>query len=49
VGKAAFLPGLSALFLKTKSDILNIGASVFELYEIQGWIVPFKRKPATLI
>ncbi len=43
-GKEVYLPGLGELFSKTKSDILIIGASVFELYEIQGWIVPFKRK-----
>lgn len=42
--KEAFLPGLSKLFSDAESNILIIGASVFELYEIQGWIIPFKRK-----
>lgn len=38
------MPGLSILFSKSKSDILIISAAVFELYQIQGWTPPFKRK-----
>jgi predicted nucleotidyltransferase len=42
--KEVYLPGLTQLFAQSKSNILMIGASVFELYQIQGWIPPLKRK-----
>lgn len=42
--KELYLPGLGQLFSKTNSEILIIGAAVFEFYQMQGWISPFKRK-----
>jgi predicted nucleotidyltransferase len=43
--KEYFLPGLSELFGKSNSaQILIIGASVFELYNIQGWIPKLNRQ-----
>lgn len=42
--KEAQLPGLTSLLTNSKADILIIGAAVFELYELQGWLPPFKRK-----
>ncbi len=38
------LPGLSSLFKHSKIEIMIIGAAVFEFYEIQNWIPPFKRR-----
>ena len=42
--KEGQLPGLTNLLTLAKSEILIIGAVVFELYEIQGWITPLQRK-----
>lgn len=42
--KESSLPGLAQLFAQSASNILVIGASVFELYHLQGWIPPLKRK-----
>lgn len=42
--KEPSLPGITDLLSQAKSEILIIGAAVFELYEIQKWIPPFKRK-----
>lgn len=38
------LPGIIELFNNTASDIMIIGAAVFELYELQRWIPALKRK-----
>ncbi len=42
--KELYLPGMKQLFKQSKSDILIVGAAVFELYELQGWIPGLKRK-----
>ena len=43
--KEANLPGLTKLFTNEKTNnILIIGACVFDLYFIQNWIPPLKRK-----
>ncbi|MFZ4404413.1 MAG: hypothetical protein ACOYOK_09960 [Pseudobdellovibrionaceae bacterium] len=42
--KETYLPGLGQLLSNSKSNILIIGASVFEFYQIQNWMPPFKRK-----
>lgn len=42
--KKHYLPGLDQLFSQSNSNILIIGAAVFEFYQLQDWIPPFKRK-----
>jgi predicted nucleotidyltransferase len=44
LAKEGQLPGLTELFNNIASKILIIGAAVFELYELQGWMPPLKRK-----
>lgn len=44
ISKNNYLPGLRQLFDETRAPILIIGASVFELYQMQGWIPSFKRQ-----
>lgn len=38
------LPGVSNLTQEIGSEVLIIGAAVFELYELQGWITKLQRK-----
>lgn len=42
--KESQLPGLKSLLTESNADILIIGAAVFELYELLGWLPPLKRK-----
>ena len=42
--KEHYLPGISELTQATSAEILVIGAAVFELYELQGWITKLRRK-----
>ena len=45
---AAALPGTDEALRAAVSDVLIIGAVVFDIYFMQGWIPPFKRKTADL-
>lgn len=42
--KEHFLPGLSGIVTETDSKLLIVGASVFELYALQGWMPQIKRQ-----
>lgn len=42
--KDYYLPGISKLSEEIKTELLVIGAAVFELYELQGWITKLHRK-----
>lgn len=42
--KNNYLPGFSHLTKKIGAEVLVIGAAVFELYELQGWITKLQRK-----
>lgn len=42
------LPGLPQILHKTTSEVLIIGAGVFDIYFTQGWIPAFKRKTGDL-
>jgi hypothetical protein len=46
--KELYLPGIAALLTQSKAEILIIGAAVFELYEMQGWITPLKRRTSDI-
>lgn len=43
-----YLPGVSKLSEEIGTELLVIGAAVFELYELQGWITKLQRKTGDL-
>ncbi len=45
---SVYLPNLQSILGKTKSEVLIIGAGVFDIYYEQGWIPSFKRKTGDL-
>lgn len=44
----AYLPGLNKVIATAQSNMLLIGAAVFEVYQIQGWIPAPKLKTGDL-
>ena len=43
-----YVPGVSKLSEEIGTELLVIGAAVFELYELQGWITKLQRKTGDL-
>ena len=48
VSKEYNLPGFKKMLDESEAKVLIIGASVFEIYQIQGWIPPFTRQTADM-
>ena len=45
---ATVLPGIDQVLKSAASKVLVIGAGVFDIYNLQGWIPPLKRKTGDL-